>query len=93
MLVRDGRLAGIIDWGYLSYADPALDLVPAWAILDPRARAVFREALQPDEATWRRATANALEQALGAIVYYIPRGHQLGQVMRRTLDRLLREAP
>lgn len=92
MLVHDGRLAGIIDWGYLSYADSALDLIPAWAILDPQARGCS-VALQPDEATWLRAKANALEQALGGVVHYVPRGHQLGDVMLATLGRLLADDP
>ncbi len=92
VLVRGGRLAAVLDWGYASLADPALDLVPAWSLFGPRARAVLLERLRPDEGTWRRARANALEQALGGLVYYTPRRHPLADVMDRTLLRVLDEA-
>ncbi|MGG5259760.1 phosphotransferase [Phycicoccus avicenniae] len=92
VLVRDGRLAAVIDWGYGSLADPALDLVAGWSLLGPRARATFREAVAADEATWERARANALEQALGALGYYTARPHALADVMARTLCRILDEA-
>lgn len=89
LVVQGGRLVGVIDWGYLSAADPALDLVPAWAVLAPSARPRFRELVGLDDATWERARLNALEQALGAVVYYTPRRHPLADVMTRTLTRIL----
>jgi len=63
--------------------------VPARALLGRRARAAFREHVETDDATWLRARANALEQALGAIAYYTPRRHPLSVVMVRTLHRVL----
>lgn len=89
LIVDDGRLVGVIDWGYLSAADPALDLVAAWAVVAPSARPRFRDLVGVDDPTWERARLNALEQALGAIVYYTPRGHPLADVMSRTLGRIL----
>lgn len=91
LLVRDGRLTAVIDWGYLSAADPALDLVPAWAVVTPAARPVFRDLVGADDPTWERARLTALEQALGAIAYYTPRRHPLADVMRRTLSRILED--
>lgn len=67
-LLDGTRLAAVLDWGRVSLADPALDLVPAWSLFDPRGRAQFRERLGADDATRLRARANAMEQALGAIV-------------------------
>jgi aminoglycoside phosphotransferase (APT) family kinase protein len=56
VIVRDGRLAGVIDWGALTVGDPARDLVAAWTLL-PRgaARTVFRSSLDYDDNTWTRA--------------------------------------
>ncbi len=92
VLLRGTRLAAVLDWGSLSWADPALDLVPAWAFLGPRSREVFRERVGADDATWLRARANALEQSLGAIAYYTPRRHPLADVMARTLGLVLDDA-
>ncbi|NHA67780.1 phosphotransferase [Phycicoccus flavus] len=92
LLVRDGRLTAVIDWGYLTAADPALDVVPAWAVLDGPARRRYRSLLDVDDATWARAWANGVEQALGGIAYYTPRGHPLADVMSRTLRRHLEDS-
>ena len=60
-----------------------------WAVLDRGGRQAFRDALEVDEATWLRARVNTLEQAVGAVLFYRPRGHMLADVMQRTLDRIL----
>jgi aminoglycoside phosphotransferase (APT) family kinase protein len=64
LLVRDGRLAGVIDFGTSGVGDPACDLVIAWTFLDAPARAAFRTALDVDDATWQRGRAWALWKAL-----------------------------
>jgi aminoglycoside phosphotransferase (APT) family kinase protein len=92
LLVAANRLSAIIDWGSAGYADPAQDLGAAWAVFDERTRPVFREAVGADETTWLRARAFELEQAVGGVLYYTPRGHALGDVMARTLHRILEEA-
>lgn len=63
-LARRGRLAAVIDFGCAGIGDPALDLLPAWAVLGARGRETFRNALGVDEATWRRGRAIALHQAV-----------------------------
>jgi len=55
----------------------------------PPARAIVRERVGVDDATWERARVNAVEQALGGLVYYTPRRHPLAEVMGRTLRRVL----
>lgn len=64
LLVRDGRLAAVIDLGCCAVGDPACDLVLAWTFLDARSRAVFRSALGIDEGTWMRGQGWALWKAL-----------------------------
>jgi aminoglycoside phosphotransferase (APT) family kinase protein len=70
LLVESGRLSGVIDWGCLGVGDPACDVMVAWKVLSPEARAVFRDALSVDDATWARARGWALSQAVGALSYY-----------------------
>jgi aminoglycoside phosphotransferase (APT) family kinase protein len=69
LLVRDGRLAAVLDFGALSVGDPAVDLIVAWEVLDPPAREIFRKKLGVDDATWLRGRAWALSITL-MIWYY-----------------------
>lgn len=60
VLVNDaGRLAGVIDFGSVGVGDPAVDLLYAWSLFDPPARATLRESAGADETTWLRARAYA----------------------------------
>ena len=70
LLLRDGRLAAVLDFGGLAIGDPTIDLHGAWELFDPQARQVFRERLNIDEHQWRRGRAWALAIALGALSYY-----------------------
>src|SRR5262249_26881910 len=60
LLLRDGSLAAVLDFGGLSIGDPAVDLAVAWEVLDLPAREVFRRKLGVDDATWLRGRAWAL---------------------------------
>jgi aminoglycoside phosphotransferase (APT) family kinase protein len=63
LLDADGRLAAVIDFGTCGVGDPACDLVIAWTLLDPDARATFRAATGADDATWARARGWAVWKA------------------------------
>ncbi|MFI7639419.1 aminoglycoside phosphotransferase family protein [Nonomuraea sp. NPDC049400] len=54
LLIVEGRLSAVIDFGTLAVGDPAVDLLAAWKFLPPEARGVFRETLGVDDATWAR---------------------------------------
>jgi aminoglycoside phosphotransferase (APT) family kinase protein len=64
LLVRDGRLAGVLDFGTCGVGDPACDLVIAWTLFDAPSRTAFRDALDLDDDTWDRARGWALWKAL-----------------------------
>jgi aminoglycoside phosphotransferase (APT) family kinase protein len=90
VVVRDGRLAGIIDWSAAGIGDPACEAMLAWA-MPPDARSAYRAALEFDDATWVRGRGWALQQAVQFIRYYaetIPDGVAAA---RRRLDALLYE--
>ncbi len=70
VLVRDGRLTGVIDWGCVGVGDPAVDVMAAWKLLSADGRGRFRELLGIDDATWLRAQGWAVSQALIALDYY-----------------------
>jgi aminoglycoside phosphotransferase (APT) family kinase protein len=69
LLVRDGALTAVLDFGGLSVGDPTVDLVGAWEVLDPPARELFRREVGVDDATWLRGRAWALSISL-MIWYY-----------------------
>jgi aminoglycoside phosphotransferase (APT) family kinase protein len=69
LLMRDGSLAAVLDFGGLAIGDPAVDLVVAWEVLDPPARDLFRRKVGVDDVTWLRGRAWALSITL-MIWYY-----------------------
>ncbi|MFI7125595.1 aminoglycoside phosphotransferase family protein [Nonomuraea sp. NPDC050153] len=64
LLTIDGRLSAVIDFGTLAVGDPAVDLLPAWKLLPPAARDVYRETLGVDDATWARGRGWGLAASL-----------------------------
>jgi aminoglycoside phosphotransferase (APT) family kinase protein len=70
LLVREGRLVAVLDFGGLSVGDPTNDLAVAWQLLDPAARATFRDMVNVDDITWRLARGWALVLAMMAQPYY-----------------------
>jgi aminoglycoside phosphotransferase (APT) family kinase protein len=70
LLVRDGRLVAVLDFGGLSVGDPTNDLSVAWQLLDPIARETFRSALAVDDVSWRLARGWALVLAMMGQPYY-----------------------
>jgi aminoglycoside phosphotransferase (APT) family kinase protein len=65
VLVRDGRLAGVLDGGGFGPADPALDLVGGWHLLEAGPRKVLRETVGCTDLEWRRGQAWALDAGDG----------------------------
>lgn len=64
LLVRNGELAAVIDWGGSAVGDPACDLAIAWTMFDVDSRDVFRRTLGVDDATWERGRGWTLWKAL-----------------------------
>ena len=64
LLVRDGRLAAVIDFGCCGVGDPACDLAIAWSWFAAPARTAFRQSLPLDADTWDRARGWALWKTL-----------------------------
>lgn len=70
LLVIDGHLSAVIDWGGLNVGDPACDLQPAWNVFDKESRRRFRAEVDVDDATWLRGRGWAMAQAVWALPYY-----------------------
>lgn len=89
LLVRDGRLAAVIDWGTCGVGDPASDVVPAWAVLGPEGRAEYRAALDVDDATWSRGRGIALMQAAALVPYYRETNPAFAATGVRTIEQVV----
>ncbi len=70
LLVVDGRLSAVIDFGGLNVGDPACDLQPAWNVFEGVSRARYLAELDVDEASWLRGRGTTIYQAVGGLAYY-----------------------
>lgn len=57
LLVQEGRLSAVIDFGQLAVRDPACDLAIAWTLFEGESRKAFRAMLPLDAGTWARGRA------------------------------------
>jgi aminoglycoside phosphotransferase (APT) family kinase protein len=90
LLLRDGRLAAVIDFGSSGVGDPACDVVIAWTLLTGASRDAFRSTLGIDPRTWSRGRGWALWKALISLVGNLDEGDAAAAAYnRRTIDRLL----
>lgn len=68
LLVKDGRLSAVIDFGCSGVGDPACDVTIAWTLFSGESREAFRTRLPVDDATWVRGRGWALWKALITLV-------------------------
>lgn len=90
LLVREGRLVGVIDFGCLSIGDPTAEHAAVWEF-PAVAREAYREALGLEEATWLRATAWKVFVNLSGIAYYWDSWPEFAQGCLETVRELIGE--
>lgn len=86
MLVRDGRLSAVIDFGCCGVGDPACDLTIAWLLFHDRSREVFREHVGLDAATWARGRGWTLWKRVVALA-----GNPADHHSKRVIEELVAE--
>lgn len=64
LLVKDGSLCGVIDFGIMGVGDPSCDYAIAWTFFNSESRKIFFETLDCDQNTIDRAKGWALWKAL-----------------------------
>ena len=89
LLVQKGKLSAVIDFGGLGVGDPACDVMAAWAFLSAENRALFRDVLQVDDATWARGRGWALSFGLIALPYYQTTNPVLAGIARHAINEVL----
>ena len=89
LLVREGQLSAIIDFGCSGVGDPACDLVIAWTVFSGESREEFRAALPLDAATWARGRGWALWKALITLAQHMNTNPMEASKARRVIDEVL----
>lgn len=89
LLVDNGALSAVIDFGGLSVGDPACDFMIGWTLLTPSSRRSLQTTVPIDDATWRRGRGWALSFALIALPYYLDANPVLAGIARRTIAEVL----
>lgn len=91
LLVKDGRLSAVIDFGCCAVGDPACDLTIAWTLLSGSSRTAFRAAVPADDAMWARARGWALWKALISLTRFETLDTVGAAGWRRLLEEVLED--
>lgn len=93
LLVRDGALVGVLDFGAMATGDPAYDVTPAWMVFDGPSRATYLQELsvQVGDPMWLRARGLAVSQAVIALPYYLHTNPSMVAMAQRGLSAALSE--
>jgi aminoglycoside phosphotransferase (APT) family kinase protein len=93
LLLHDGQLAAVIDFGTCGVGDPACDLAIAWTLLSADGRQAFRDRLSVDALSWRRGRGWALWKALSTCSYIYQDAGDVEALARskRVLDEIFSE--
>ncbi|WP_219834624.1 aminoglycoside phosphotransferase family protein [Paenibacillus sp. R14(2021)] len=90
LLVKDGRLCGVIDFGTMGVGDPSSDLVMAWNFFDDVSREIFLSRMGFDQHTVNRARGWALWKAL--ITYaWNEQGSEASNWGKHVMDVIIRD--
>ena len=89
LLVRDGRLGAVLDFGSSGVGDPACDMVIAWTFLSGSSRDRFRAEIDVDAGTWSRGRGWALWKALISLAGQLEREAPHAAPARRDIEQVL----
>ncbi len=93
LLLTDGQLSAVIDFGTSGVGDPACDLAVAWTLLSAGGRNAFREQLAVEDATWSRGRGWALWKTLVSYADSLGEDDADAVDARRVLAEILAERP
>ena len=91
LLAVNSQLNAVIDWGQCGVGDPAIDLMPAWTMFEPKARLAYRTALDVDDDMWSRGKGWVLTN-VGVIPYYRDSNPTLVEIAIRGINAVLADA-
>lgn len=93
LLVENGRLSAVIDFGIMGVGDPACDLTIAWTFLFGESREAFRAAMPAGANLWARARGWALWKALITLAEQLEKNPAVAEAATRVINEVLAEHP
>lgn len=91
ILIKDGLLSAVIDFGGMGIGDPACDLVIAWTFFNGKSREIFKSLVPLDADTWTRARGWALWKALITLAALEDKDGAVAIKQKRIIDELIKE--
>jgi aminoglycoside phosphotransferase (APT) family kinase protein len=89
LLLRDGRLSAVIDFGTSGVGDPSCDTTIAWTFLSGESTRVFQERLPVDAATWVRGRGWAIWKAMIVLVRALEGDPQDAAYTKNVIEKIL----
>ncbi|MCU0521118.1 MAG: aminoglycoside phosphotransferase family protein [Anaerolineae bacterium] len=89
LLVKNGCLSAVIDFGCSAVGDPACDTAIAWTLFSGESREAFRGALSVDSAIWARGRGWALWKALITVAGHIENDALKAAEAQRVIDEVV----
>lgn len=89
VVLRGGGVTGVLDFGTLTVGDPAYDVTATWHLMDERNRAVFLDAVRPDDATVRRTRGLVVSGGVIAQPYYLHTNPAMVAIARHGIEQVL----
>jgi aminoglycoside phosphotransferase (APT) family kinase protein len=89
LLIQDGRLSAVIDFGTSGVGDPACDTTIAWTFLSGESSRVFGRGLPFDDSTWARGRGWAIWKAMIVLVRSLRDDPEDAELTTRIIEAIL----
>lgn len=91
LLVEEGNLCAVVDWGDITAGDPAVDLAVGWMLLPSEARVVLGSESGASGDTWGRARGWSLSLGLAMLMTSVD-NPRMGEIGHRTIRAILEDS-
>jgi len=91
LLINNGNLTAVIDFGTCGVGDPACDLAIAWTLFTGESRATFRDRLSVDGELWARGRGWALWKTLATCAASLDDGGDELAAAKNVLEQIFEE--
>ncbi len=92
IIIKENKLAAVIDFGGMGIGDPACDLVIAWTFFKNESRNIFKSHVNLDSDTWARARGWALWKALITLASLQDKTCPEAMRQKQIIDEIIKES-